>query len=112
MHGRGVTCYVWSCAATTPSLQADVQRRNAMKRLVVLLIALASAGWAAAEAKLGKVHFKVECTEAAQADFTVAMAYYHSFAWKQMQAPLERVLKADPSCGMAHWARALALLNN
>jgi hypothetical protein len=83
-----------------------------MKRLVVLLIALASPGWALAEAKLGKVHFKVDCNEAAQAEFNLALAYYHSFAWSQMQAPLERVLKADPSCGMAHWARALASLNN
>jgi len=58
------------------------------------------------------VHFKVDCNEAAQAEFNVAMAYYHSFAWSQMQAPLGRVLKADPSCGMAHWARVLASLNN
>lgn len=63
-------------------------------------------------AKLGKVHFKVECTAAAQKDFDLAMAYYHSFAWHRYEAPLERVLKADPSCGMAHWARALAILDN
>ena len=35
------------------------------------------------------------------------MAYYHSFAWNELNAPLERALKADPTCGMAHWARAL-----
>ncbi|HEX6268409.1 MAG TPA: hypothetical protein VFZ81_16100 [Burkholderiales bacterium] len=63
-------------------------------------------------ARLGKVHFKVECNAAAQREFNVAMAYYHSFAWHQMQAPLEQVLKGDPSCGMAHWLRALAALNN
>ncbi|MCX8113592.1 MAG: hypothetical protein N3D71_00765 [Burkholderiaceae bacterium] len=40
------------------------------------------------------------------------MTYYHSFAWSLYKAPLERVLKADPTCGMAHWARALALLDN
>ena len=42
----------------------------------------------------------------------VAMAYYHSFAWAQIREPLERVLEADPGCGMAHWARALASLDN
>lgn len=63
-------------------------------------------------AQLGKVNFKVQCNETAQAQFNVAMAYYHSFAWSQMREPLERVLKADPSCGMAHWARGLAALNN
>lgn len=63
--------------------------------------------------RLGKVEFKVECNAAAQADFNLAMAYYHSFAWgRAIEEPLERVLKADPGCGMAHWARALALLDN
>ena len=61
---------------------------------------------------LGKVQFKVECNEAAQREFNLAMAYYHSFAWNDLNAPLERVLKADPTCGMAHWARALGMLDN
>jgi hypothetical protein len=61
---------------------------------------------------LGKVHFKVECNEAAQREFNLAMAYYHSFAWSYVNDPLERVLKADPACGMAHWARVLTLLDN
>jgi len=83
-----------------------------MKHLLLLLAMFVSPAWAHGDAKLGKVHFKVECNDAAQAAFNTAMAYYHSFAWTQMQAPLEGVLKADPSCGMAHWARALASLNN
>jgi hypothetical protein len=85
-----------------------------MKRTLFALIAALAAGSASAhgDPKLGKVYFKVECNDAAQAEFNVAMAYYHSFAWGQMQEPLERVLKADPACGMAHWARALASLNN
>jgi len=63
-------------------------------------------------ARLGKVSFEVQCNAAAQREFNVAMAYYHSFAWAQMREPLERVLKADPACGMAHWLRALGALNN
>ena len=63
--------------------------------------------------RLGKVDFKVDCNAAAQAEFNLAMAYYHSFAWgRSIEEPLERVLKADPGCGMAHWARALAMLDN
>lgn len=69
----------------------------------------ASAGGAA---RLGKVSFPVECNAAAQAEFNTAMAYYHSFAWPQLREPFERILAADPSCGMAHWLRALATLNN
>jgi len=63
-------------------------------------------------ARLGTVNFKVECNAEAQREFNVAMAYYHSFAWNQIRAPLEGVLKADPGCGMAHWLRTLASLDN
>ncbi len=40
------------------------------------------------------------------------MAYFHSFAWEQIKAPLDRTLQADAACGMAHWVRALASLDN
>jgi hypothetical protein len=63
-------------------------------------------------AKLGKVHFQVECNALAQREFNLAMAYYHSFAWNEMRAPYERALQADPSCGMVHWLRALGALGN
>jgi hypothetical protein len=62
--------------------------------------------------KLGTVHFKVECNAAAQREFNLAMAYYHSFVMEQMKAPLERTLQADSGCGMVHWATALASLDN
>jgi hypothetical protein len=62
--------------------------------------------------KLGTVHFKVECNAAAQREFNLAMAYYHSFVMEQMKAPLDRTLQADSSCGMVHWATALASLDN
>jgi Tfp pilus assembly protein PilF len=65
-----------------------------------------------AQARLGQVNFPVECNATAQREFNVAMAYYHSFAWQHIREPLERVLQADPNCGMAHWARALATLDN
>jgi len=85
-----------------------------MKRsLAVLSLLFGAAIPAAAQGpSLGKVHFQVECNADAQREFNVAMAYYHSFAFPQMQGPLERVLQADPKCGMAHWLRALAALNN
>jgi len=63
-------------------------------------------------ARLGKVEFRVSCNAAAQKEFEIAMAYYHSFAWPEVKAALERAIKADASCGMAHWARALATLDN
>ena len=62
--------------------------------------------------RLGTVHFKVGCNAAAQRDFDLAMAYYHSFAWEDIKAPLDRTLQADSGCGMVHWVRALASLDN
>ena len=59
----------------------------------------------AGPAKLGKVNFPVSCNAAAQKEFEVAMAYYHSFAWPQLKTALDRVTQADPACGMAHCGR-------
>jgi hypothetical protein len=84
----------------------------------LMLLALGTALFAVAQqpgagpAKLGKVSFPTSCNPAAQKEFEVAMAYYHSFAWPQLRATLDRVTQADPACGMAHWARALWLLDN
>ena len=65
-----------------------------------------------APGQLGKVHFNVECNAAAQKEFDVAMAYYHSFVWERINPALDRVLQADATCGMAYWLRALAVLDN
>jgi len=91
-----------------------------MSNRIARAVAVALAGFATASTahegatggRLGKVEFKVECNAAAQAEFNTAMAYYHSFAWQQIAAPLNRVLQADASCGMAYWLRALSQLDN
>jgi Tfp pilus assembly protein PilF len=97
-----------------------MKRRPSVLAAAAAAISLGIAGCATqdaheghgAQARLGKVNFAVSCNAAAQREFNVAMAYYHSFAWNEMQQPLERALKADPSCGMAHWLRTLASLGN
>jgi hypothetical protein len=76
------------------------------------LCAVLPAGAHEGDGKLGNVHFQVACNAQAQREFDLAMAYYHSFAWEQIKAPLDRALAADASCGMVHWARALASLDN
>jgi hypothetical protein len=89
-------------------------RRHLPLRSIALAAVFAVSGTAAHDndGKLGTVQFKVSCAPQAQREFNLAMAYYHSFAWEQIEPVLERVTKADPSCGMAHWARALTLLDN
>lgn len=61
---------------------------------------------------LGKVEFKVECSDDAQQAFNRAMALYHSFAWEYAPEAFAEVAAADPTCGMAHWGRAMAMLDN
>jgi hypothetical protein len=62
---------------------------------------------------LGTVEFKVECSAAAQDQFNHAMALYHSFAWPEAAAAFAAVSPtADPACGMAHWGRAMVMLDN
>jgi hypothetical protein len=61
---------------------------------------------------LGKVEFKVECSDQAQQEFNHAMALYHSFAWEHAPEAFAKVAAADPTCGMAHWGRAMAMLDN
>jgi hypothetical protein len=80
--------------------------------LLALTTTLPSRAQAPGGAKLGKVNFPVSCNAAAQKEFETSMAYYHSFDWVQVKSSLDRVLQADPSCGMAHWGHALALLDN
>ncbi|SFU52730.1 hypothetical protein [Nitrosospira multiformis] len=92
--------------------------RKSATVLVSTLLALALTQVARADdegshkPRIGDVHFKVECNAAAQARFNVAMAYYHSFQWQRAIATADDVLKADPTCGMAHWVKALATLDN
>jgi hypothetical protein len=62
--------------------------------------------------RLGKVEFKVECSTAAQQGFNRAMALYHSFAWGPAADLFANVAKTDPTCGMAHWGRAMVALDN
>ena len=62
--------------------------------------------------RLGSVTFKVDCNAAAQQDFHRGVAYLHSFAFPQARAAFEAVVKADPTCGMAQWGRAMMLLDN
>ena len=49
---------------------------------------------------------------AVQPDFNRAMALYHSFAWDDAMKAFDGIVKADKSCGMAHWGRAMVMLDN
>lgn len=61
---------------------------------------------------LGEVNFPVSCTPEAQKRFNTAVALLHSFFWDRIDPALTEVLAADPECAMAHWAKAVASLEN
>jgi tetratricopeptide (TPR) repeat protein len=60
----------------------------------------------------GEVHFPISCTPEAQKKFDTAAALIYSFHWEKIDGALAEVLAADPSCGMAYWAKAVASLDN
>src|SRR5687768_9647715 len=62
--------------------------------------------------RLGTVEFTVTCAEGVQKDFNRAMALYHSFAWSHAGEAFEVIAEDDPACGMAHWGRAMVMLDN
>ena len=62
--------------------------------------------------QLGSVHFETSCNEVAQRRFDRAMRYQHSYWYLPAKEIFDEVLKADPTCAMAHWGVALTLLDN
>ncbi len=61
---------------------------------------------------LGEVNFPVSCNAQAQPRFNTLAALLYSFYWERIDAAVAAVLKADPACAMAYWAKAVASLDN
>lgn len=66
----------------------------------------------AAPEKLGAVNFPVSCNAAAQQEFNHAMALFHSFWFDPAKAAFNKVLQADPACGMAYWGISIMSMGN
>lgn len=58
--------------------------------------------------KLGKVHFPVSCSPAAQQEFDRALAMLHSFWYPQGLNAFSEVTKTDQSCAMGYWGIAMS----
>ncbi|HWW20407.1 MAG TPA: tetratricopeptide repeat protein [Steroidobacteraceae bacterium] len=58
--------------------------------------------------RLGTVSFQTSCAPAVSADFNRGVALLHDFWYEEARPQFERILKADPSCAMAHWGIALS----
>lgn len=58
--------------------------------------------------EVGKVHFAISCTPAAQEEFDHAVALLHSFFWPETIKAFTAVSETDPNCIMAYWGIAIS----
>ncbi len=58
--------------------------------------------------KLGVVSFPVSCSPSTQAPFNRGVALLHDFWYSEAQRQFEAIIKADPTCAMAHWGLAMS----
>lgn len=66
----------------------------------------------AAEEQLGKVHFPVSCSPAAQAQFDRAIAMLHSFFYPETVKAFTAVTQIEPGCAMGYWGLAMSIRQN
>ena len=102
-------------AITTPD-------RRPLIGTVLLLFSLLALGSLPADAAqdhtptaaetLGRAHFQVSCSSAAQAEFDRALAMLHSFWFPQATVAFTAVTQTDPDCAMAHWGIAMSQRGN
>src|SRR5580704_3240899 len=57
---------------------------------------------------LGTVSFPVSCAPSVRASFNRGVALLHDFWYEEARPQFERIIKADPSCAMAHWGVAMS----
>jgi tetratricopeptide (TPR) repeat protein len=62
----------------------------------------------AADEKLGTVSFANTCSPAVQASFNRGIALLHDFWYDEANRQFKEIVKADPSCSMAHWGVAMS----
>jgi tetratricopeptide (TPR) repeat protein len=58
--------------------------------------------------KLGTVSFPVSCLPSTQAPFNRGVALLHDFWYSEAKRQFEEIVKADPTCAMAHWGVAMS----
>ena len=87
--------------------------RGSLRRWVVAIGVLAACSGPARgqeaphqETVLGAVNFNASCSTQ---EFDHALAFFHHMQYEESRAAFERIVEADPECGMAHWGIAMTL---
>ncbi len=58
--------------------------------------------------QMGRVQFSNSCSASVQAEFNLAVASLHSFAYRNAAERFASVAQKDPSCGIAEWGVAMS----
>ena len=58
---------------------------------------------------VGRIHFPITASPAAQAQFDRAVAMLHSFWYEELGREFGKVIELDPNCAMAYWGLAMGL---
>ncbi len=61
--------------------------------------------------KLGLVAFPISCAPLVRAEFNRGVALLHDFWYDEARSQFEKILKADPSCAIAHWGVAMSVFH-
>jgi tetratricopeptide (TPR) repeat protein len=67
---------------------------------------------AASPETLGRVHFAISCSPAAQEQFDRALAMLHSFWFPPTTQAFTAITQSEPDCAMAHWGVAMSQRGN
>jgi len=59
--------------------------------------------------RLGKVHFPISCSAAAQKQFDHSLAMLHSFWYEESVIAFTAIAETDPQCAMPWWGVAMSL---
>ena len=92
-------------------LETAIIRPMKLRSSPLLVVVFASVLPALAQnpERLGTVNFPVSCEASQQAAFNRGVALVHDFWYEEAQRQFEQILKADPSCAMAHWGIAMSI---
>lgn len=58
--------------------------------------------------QLGTVDFPISCNAPAQAHFSRAVSWLHSFEYEEAERTFRQATEADPACGMSQWGVAMS----
>ena len=58
--------------------------------------------------EVGRVHFRISCSPAAQLQFNRAVAWLHSFEYEEAEKAFSDIVVTDPRCGIGYWGIAMS----